>query len=612
MARGARGEQRGGQRRLARAGFARDDDPAPLLHERPEERRGRRRQRVARDEVVERDVAHGVAPDRRREPVGDGRDRGGQPRGAVEHARLHHRVLGVELAFGVGEEPVEDLSRFSSSVVGSARPRNRPAGVEIRDAGALDEDLLHVLARQQLAERAELGDRTQHPLHHRLGVAERELLAEAGAPLVVVDRPLDLGPDLGELALGLQPASLDPGDRVAPDHVVRVGARRRPLVHDASSRRATAARRGNSATAAASCSTARVKRPRATGRPVPCRVRDAPVETDEPDVDRVGARRDLVVQLTAPERRSRRAIRDDDERRRRGQQPGVDDPREQPGDADRTRVAHRDDHVGFAHERLRGREPAARRTAEIVQRPGAVGDDGLEVVAESLDHAEHFARTHLRPTRRVGETADDGELRTRIDHARMTRDRRARAPPRRSRSGGWARAAGRAAARPLARRRRSRRARRRPRRARRDGELDRDLGPADAGRPTDRDSRPERGVGATVPIRAIGPSCDLSAANARTNASGPASDSIDGVDTDGREMGAARRFGEIVDAEHAATAGMDVAHEGTRQRRPPVTHDEHVVRLLERDALLDDEAPHARAAVIGEIADAAPRPRGRR
>ena len=63
------------------------------------------------------------------------------------------------------------------------------------------------------------------------GIAERELLAEPGPPLVVVDRALDLGPDLAELALGLQPPPFDAGERVAADHLVRVGAR----VHDAAS-----------------------------------------------------------------------------------------------------------------------------------------------------------------------------------------------------------------------------------------------------------------------------------------------------------------------------------------------------------------------------------------
>ena len=56
-------------------------------------------------------------------------------------------------------------------------------------------------------------------------IAERELLAEPGPALVVVDGALDLDPHLGELALRLQPPALDAGERVPPDLVVRVGAR---------------------------------------------------------------------------------------------------------------------------------------------------------------------------------------------------------------------------------------------------------------------------------------------------------------------------------------------------------------------------------------------------
>ena len=106
-------------------------------------------QRVACDERVERDVAHGVAPHRRRQPVGDRRDRGRQTGGAVEHARLHERVLRVQLAFGRGEQPVDDLTvlvlgrRFGEA----AQP---PSPIEVRDARALDEDLFDV-ARDRAA-----------------------------------------------------------------------------------------------------------------------------------------------------------------------------------------------------------------------------------------------------------------------------------------------------------------------------------------------------------------------------------------------------------------------------------------------------------------------------
>ena len=56
----------------------------------------------------------------------------------------------------------------------------------------------------------------------------------------------------------------------------------------------------------------------------------------------------------------------------------LDGPREQPRDADRAGVAHRDEHVGLPRERLRRREPAARRPAEVLQRSDAVDDDDLD------------------------------------------------------------------------------------------------------------------------------------------------------------------------------------------------------------------------------------------
>ena len=67
-----------------------------------------------------------------------------------------------------------------------------------------------------------------------VGVAERDLFAEPRPALVVVDRALDLGVHLGELALRLQSPTLDAGDRVVADHVVRVGSRRH-RGHDATS-----------------------------------------------------------------------------------------------------------------------------------------------------------------------------------------------------------------------------------------------------------------------------------------------------------------------------------------------------------------------------------------
>ena len=61
------------------------------------------------------------------------------------------------------------------------------------------------------------------------GSPSGNFVAEAGPPLVVVDRALDLGAHLGELAVGLQTPPLDSGERVVADHVVRVDADR----HDA-------------------------------------------------------------------------------------------------------------------------------------------------------------------------------------------------------------------------------------------------------------------------------------------------------------------------------------------------------------------------------------------
>ena len=53
----------------------------------------------------------------------------------------------------------------------------------------------------------------------------------------------------------------------------------------------------------ASAATAVEKRLRPTGRPSHAAGATRAIETDERDVDDVDARRDLVVELTAPERR---------------------------------------------------------------------------------------------------------------------------------------------------------------------------------------------------------------------------------------------------------------------------------------------------------------------
>ncbi len=69
VARGRGREQRRRERRLARARFTGHRDPAAQLHQEPEERRRLGDKRVAIDEIVERDVAHDVATQRRRELI---------------------------------------------------------------------------------------------------------------------------------------------------------------------------------------------------------------------------------------------------------------------------------------------------------------------------------------------------------------------------------------------------------------------------------------------------------------------------------------------------------------------------------------------------------------
>ena len=88
------------------------------------------------DERVEGHVAHRVAPDGRRELVGDGLDRGRQPRRSVEDARLDERMLRVELALGRGEQPVDDLAVL---LLGRrlGEPVQPTVSVEVRDPGAL-------------------------------------------------------------------------------------------------------------------------------------------------------------------------------------------------------------------------------------------------------------------------------------------------------------------------------------------------------------------------------------------------------------------------------------------------------------------------------------------
>jgi len=123
----------GGQRRLPRAGLARDHDSTALLDDGPEETAPRVGDSAfARDQLVERDVA----PPCTAAPSADNRSAMGRDGGCETQRvpsstpRLHHRVLGVELALGLGEHPVEDLTvsrpRWSAQPVRVvARPVSR-------------------------------------------------------------------------------------------------------------------------------------------------------------------------------------------------------------------------------------------------------------------------------------------------------------------------------------------------------------------------------------------------------------------------------------------------------------------------------------------------------
>jgi len=100
-------------------------------------------------------------------------------------------------------------------------------------------------------------------MHHRGRVAERNLVAEPREALIVVDRALDFGADLGELAFGLEPAAFDARDRVVANGVVGVG----PRGHRAATAErppGATARAGTAPTMSHSRATARVKRPGAT------------------------------------------------------------------------------------------------------------------------------------------------------------------------------------------------------------------------------------------------------------------------------------------------------------------------------------------------------------
>jgi hypothetical protein len=256
-------EQRRRQRGLAGAGFTRDRDPAAKLHRCREEVRGLRAQGVSSHERGEGHVTDRVTPDRRREPIGNGRDRGRQPGSAVEYAGLHEGMFRVELTFRRGEEAIHDLAvLLFRRRLGKAAQTT--VGVEICDPRTLDEHFLDVASREKLAQWSELRDGTQHPLRHLRRVTKRHLVAQPSATLIIIDCALDLDPHLADLGDGLQPPPLDAGDRVASNDVVRVGAR----CHDAASNpTAPSERRGSAMTRRAISSTARVNGPRPTAVP---------------------------------------------------------------------------------------------------------------------------------------------------------------------------------------------------------------------------------------------------------------------------------------------------------------------------------------------------------
>src|SRR6266540_2359671 len=119
------------------------------------------------------------------------------------------------------EVPLDDLAILALG--GRSGQAAEPArAVEIRDAGTLDENLLDIASGNEVRQRAEVGDRAQHAIDHPAGVAERHLVAEVGAPLVVVDGSMYFTADLIEIAFGTQAALLNSREHVAADGAVRI------------------------------------------------------------------------------------------------------------------------------------------------------------------------------------------------------------------------------------------------------------------------------------------------------------------------------------------------------------------------------------------------------
>jgi hypothetical protein len=153
-------------------------------------------------------------------------------------------MLRVQLSFSRRKQTVDDLAilALGRRLGQAAQPS---VGIEIRDTRTFDEHFFDVSPSEQLTEGTEVGDRSQDAAGHLRRIAQRDLVTEPGASLIVVDRTLDLDLDLGDLRRGLQPSPLDARDRIAPDDLVGVGTGD----HDArSSAGRVAPRRGWSAT----------------------------------------------------------------------------------------------------------------------------------------------------------------------------------------------------------------------------------------------------------------------------------------------------------------------------------------------------------------------------
>ena len=290
--------------------------------------------------------------------------------------------------------------------------------------------------------------------------------------------------------------------------------------------------------------------------PRPRGIRHLRIRRNEDDVDSVHARRDLVVQLAAPERGGRRPVHDDDHRRRRGQcSASTVHARSR---ATPTGLASQTATIASASRAIAcAVANATRRAAEVLQRADAVGDHQLVVRRKPIDHTNDFARADLRPTGRIRYPRNDVEPTARPCPTAAAAHR-GRVPRPRSRCGCSARGRARGAARLPARGRRRRRA---PPATR---------SPAPAGsrlqcarhRP-DRRRRADGRLGVTGGCVAGGR--DRRTLSAERNegthervGSGVGLDR--GIDLDGGKVRATRGLGEIVHAEHASPAA--------RARRP--------------------------------------------